>query len=292
MASLETIHNSSCVLLQQKTKLRVLKKSLRRIARDDNILIIATLDAASRSLFDLFIESFRVGERTDVLLRHLLVLATDQKALEHCRSSHMHCHLLGAEGNSRSAADDGHVMMRQLEFQQTLIELGYSFIYTDLDAMWFRIPWHHLESGTYLGFATDFFDGDAKSLQNVPNGGLMYVKACSNNVELYKYWKLLCKQYPTADRRSILSKGLADGVVPFNLRFQFLDTANFGGFCQPRGEPSKVCTVQANCCGSAEEKVRGLRSLIQDWKKYRSISMEEKEGGGGFSWSNTSRCEQ
>ena len=130
MGSLETINNSSCVLLQQKTKLRVLKKSLRRIARDDNILIIATLDAASRSLFDLFIESFRVGERTDVLIRHLLVLATDQKALEHCRSSHMHCHLLGAEGNSRSAADDGHVMMRQLEFQQTLVELGYSFIYT------------------------------------------------------------------------------------------------------------------------------------------------------------------
>ncbi|RRT48286.1 hypothetical protein B296_00034947 [Ensete ventricosum] len=119
----------------------------------------------------------------------------------------------------------------------------------------------------------------------------MYVKSCSNSVELYKYWTLLCRQYPTADRQSILSKGFTEGVIPFSLRFQFLDTANFGGFCQAGGDLRKVCTVQANCCGSAEEKVRGLRSLMQDWNKYRSLSMEEKEGGG-FSWSSTSGCKQ
>ncbi|RWV93552.1 hypothetical protein GW17_00043986 [Ensete ventricosum] len=252
--------------MQQNMKLRVLKKSLRRIARDDNLLIITAFDADSQPLFDLFIESFQVGERTDVLIRHLLVLATDQKALQHCRSSHSHCHLLGAEGNSSSAAGDRHAMLRQLEFQQTLVELGYSF-------------------------ATDFFKGDENSLQNVPNGGFMYVKSCSNSIELYKYWTLLCRQYPTADRQSILSKGFTEGVVPFSLRFQFLDTANFGGFCQAGGDLRKVCTVQANCCGSAEEKVRGLRSLMQDWNKYRSLSMEEKEGGG-FSWSSTSGCKQ
>ncbi|RWW48700.1 hypothetical protein BHE74_00045207, partial [Ensete ventricosum] len=140
-------------------------------------------------------------------------------------------------------------------------------------------------------FATDFFKGDENSVQNVPNGGFMYVKSCSNSIELYKYWTMLCRQYPTADRQSILSKGFTEGVVPFSLRFQFLDTANFGGFCQAGGDLRKVCTVQANCCGSAEEKVRGLRSLMQDWNKYRSLSMEEKEGGG-FSWSSTSGCKQ
>ena len=57
-------------------------------------------------MLDLFLQSFRVGNGTEQLLKNLVIVAVDNKALQRCREIHEHCYLM----KSREGIDYSAVM--------------------------------------------------------------------------------------------------------------------------------------------------------------------------------------
>nr|CAD1839067.1 unnamed protein product [Ananas comosus var. bracteatus] len=117
---------------------------LKSVAMDDNTVILTEINeawATPNSLLDLFLESFRIGEHIEHLLDHLLIVAVDQKAFD------------------------------RNKFQQSILELGYNFLFTDVDIIWFRDPLRRIAITSHIAISSDFFFGDEDSLRNLPNGG-------------------------------------------------------------------------------------------------------------------------
>ena len=87
-------------------------------------------------MIDLFIDSFHSGVRTSSLLKHLVIVAFDQKAYEQCVKIHPYCFALGTEGVDFSeekrflTAGYLEMMWRRLDFLRLVLEKGYSFIFS------------------------------------------------------------------------------------------------------------------------------------------------------------------
>lgn len=106
---------------------------------DDKTVILTTLNdawAARGSIFELFLESFRIGEGTQGLLNHLVVIALDQRAHQMCLIVHARCFALVTEGVDFSheayfmTRDYLKMMWRRIKFLQTVLEMGYNFVFT------------------------------------------------------------------------------------------------------------------------------------------------------------------
>lgn len=102
-------------------------------------VIITTLNdawAQPNSIFDLFTRSFRIGNDTKGLLKHLVVICMDDKAYSLCSSSHPHCHQLRTKGVDFTneaffmSADYLEMMWRRIQFLGSVLEMGYSFVFT------------------------------------------------------------------------------------------------------------------------------------------------------------------
>lgn len=105
----------------------------------DNTVILTTLNdawAAPNSVIDLFLESFRIGERTRWLLKHLVIVSLDQKAFYRCMAVHPHCFSLVTEGTDFSheayfmTPDYLKMMWRRIDFLRSVLEMGYNFVFT------------------------------------------------------------------------------------------------------------------------------------------------------------------
>ena len=106
---------------------------------EDKTVILTTLNAAwtaPNSIFDLFLESFKIGNGTQWLLNHVVVLALDQKAYSHCMEVHPHCYSVTTEGVDFSgeahfmSQDYLKMMWRRIDFLHTVLKMGYNFIFT------------------------------------------------------------------------------------------------------------------------------------------------------------------
>ena len=116
-----------------------LERVLREAAMVNKTVIITTVNSAwmmPNSIFDLFLESFRVGNQTQVLLNHLIVVAFDQEAQNRCLELHSHCYALRTEGVDFSSKVDFmsaeylKMMWSRIGFLHTVLKKGYSFIFT------------------------------------------------------------------------------------------------------------------------------------------------------------------
>ena len=105
----------------------------------NNTVILTTLNeawAAPNSVFDLFLHSFRIGNETMELLNHVVVIAMDKKAYNRCIAIHPHCYYLSSNDTDFSGEKDFmtpdylKMMWRRIEFLGTVLDLGYSFIFT------------------------------------------------------------------------------------------------------------------------------------------------------------------
>ncbi|KAI7997453.1 Uncharacterized protein LOK49_LG10G01343 [Camellia lanceoleosa] len=105
----------------------------------DKTVIITTVNGAwtePGSIFDLFLESFRIGNQTRRLLNHLVVIALDQKAYDRCSALHLHCYALSTHGKDFSGVvyfmSTGYVdmMWRRIDLLHSVLKLGYNFIFT------------------------------------------------------------------------------------------------------------------------------------------------------------------
>ncbi|KAA0067582.1 nucleotide-diphospho-sugar transferase family protein [Cucumis melo var. makuwa] len=258
-----------------------LDKVLKDAATEDKTVILTTLNeawAAPNAVIDLFLQSFRIGNQTHQLLDHLVIIALDKKAFMRCLDIHVHCVALVTEGvDFRSEAyfmspDYLKMMWRRIDFLRTVLEMGYNFVFTDADVMWFRDPFPFFDINADFQIACDQYLGIPDDLDNRPNGGFNYVKSNNRSIEFYKYWYSARETYPGYHDQDVLNRIKYDFFIEeIGLKIRFLDTAYFGGFCEPSKDLNRVLTMHANCCIGMDSKLHDLRILLEDWKHYMSM---------------------
>ncbi|WJX21506.1 hypothetical protein P8452_10934 [Trifolium repens] len=258
-----------------------LEKILDEAAMEDRTVILTTLNeawAAPNSVIDLFLQSFRIGDRTRRLLNHLVIVALDQKAFARCQVIHTYCFsLVSEEADFHEEAyfmTPRYLMMmwRRIDFLRSVLEMGYNFVFTDADIMWFRDPFPRFHLDADFQIACDHFTGSFDDVQNRPNGGFNFVKSNNRSIEFYKFWYSSRETYPGYHDQDVLN---FIKVHPFisdiGLKMIFLDTINFGGLCEPSRDLNQVCTMHANCCFGMDSKLHDLKIMLQDWKHYLSL---------------------
>nr|DAD33320.1 TPA_asm: hypothetical protein HUJ06_012171 [Nelumbo nucifera] len=265
---------------------------------EDKTVILAPLNeawATPGSIIDLFMESFRVGDNTSWLLNHLVIVALDQKAYVRCLAVHTHCFALVTQGVDFSGeayfmtSDYLKMVWTKIDFLRSVLEMGYHFLFTDGDIMWFRNPFPHFYLDADFLIACDHFRGSSTDLNNSPNAGFMYVKSNNRTIEFYKFWYSSRDTYPGKKTQDVLNIIKYDPFVKrIELTIRFLDTVYFGGFCEPSRDLNRVCTMHANCCIGMNNKIHDLRVVLEDWKKF--LSSPESVKRSGMSWTVPRNC--
>uniref|UniRef100_A0A0E0JSW7 Nucleotide-diphospho-sugar transferase domain-containing protein n=1 Tax=Oryza punctata TaxID=4537 RepID=A0A0E0JSW7_ORYPU len=283
-----------------------LAELLPKVAMEDRTVIITSVNEAfarSNSLLDLFRESFVAGEKIAHLLDHVLVVAVDPAAFDHCRAVHPHCYHLKVKSMDLSSANNFmsetyvELVWTKLSLQQRVLELGYNFLFTDVDILWFRDPFRHIGVFADMTTSCDVFNGDGDDLSNWPNTGFYYVKSTNRTVEMLRRWRAARARYPPNHEQNIFNYIKHELAASLGVRVRFLDTAVFGGFCQLfHNDMARACTMHANCCVGLGNKLHDLRSVLDQWTNYTSLAPPEerkKNGGGGdrrAGWSVPAKC--
>ncbi|XP_019431396.1 PREDICTED: uncharacterized protein At4g15970-like [Lupinus angustifolius] len=272
---------------------------LKNASMGDKTVIITTLNdawAEPGSIFDLFLESFHIGNQTEKLLNHLVVITLDQKAHARCLALHPHCYQLETKGDNFTSEaffmTPGylHMMWRRIEFLGSVLELGYNFVFTDTDIMWLRDPFTEFYQDADFQIACDYFNGNSYDLKNMPNGGFTYVKSNERTIWFYKFWFASKNAYPKMHDQDVLNKIKRHYLISkMKLSIRFLSTAYFGGFCQPSRDLNKVSTMHANCCVGLDNKINDLKILLEDWNKYIALPENDKWQSHS-SWSVPQSC--
>ncbi|XP_062199625.1 uncharacterized protein At4g15970-like [Phragmites australis] len=260
-----------------------LPEVLRRAAMEDKTIIMTFTNeafAAPGSLMDLFLESFRTGVRTEPLLKHLIIVAADAKAFERCQLVHPLCYALpvgGANFTSEQVfmvGDYLDMMWRRNRFQARVLELGYSFVFTDVDIVWFRNPLLRIPVGVDFAMSSDSFYGDNPyDLNKRANGGFVYSKASARTVAFYGGWYEARKAYPGKNEQDLFDKLKRELSAAHGVAAQFVDTAYLGGFCERRKnirDFNKLCTFHGNCLVGIKSKLEKLRGVLDEWKRFKA----------------------
>ncbi|CAN6447040.1 unnamed protein product [Victoria cruziana] len=262
----------------------ILERVLSRAAMKNRTVILTTLNkawAAPGSIIDLFLESFRIGEQIRHLRNHLVIICLDQSSLKRCESIHSHCFFLRTGSTDFSAEnrfgtpDYLKMMWRRIEFLRTVLELGFNFVFTDADIMWFRNPFHQFLPDADFQIACDSFNGNSSDINNLVNGGFNYVKSNHRTIQFYGFWYNSGKFHPTLHDQDVLNIIKKKSFIKeIGLKTKFLDTIYFGGFCEPSKDMNKVCTMHANCCVGLGNKLSDLRLILDDWRNYTALTTD------------------
>ncbi|XP_059277614.1 uncharacterized protein At4g15970-like, partial [Lycium ferocissimum] len=281
-------HYQICVYFQEKKKKQKsqLDKVLEKAAMRDKTVIITALNAAwtePNSIFDIFLKSFRVGNQTKPLLKHVLVAALDQTAYTRCLEKQLHYYALTTKGVDFSgealymSEDYFKITWRKIYFQRIVLEMGYNFIFTDADILWFRQLFVHFYPDADFQISCDHYSYDYMNLNNSPNSGFHYVKSNQRTIKFYKFWYNAREAHPGKHDQDVLNMiKLNPFIKDVGLKIRFLDTALFGGFCEPSKDLNFVCTMHANCCIGIDNKMHDLTMALDDWEKYMALPGDER----------------
>ncbi|EES01970.1 uncharacterized protein At4g15970 [Sorghum bicolor] len=277
-----------------------LAELLPRVAMDDRTVIITSVNEAwaqPGSLLDLYLDSFKNGEDTAHLLDHLLVVALDARGFHRCQAVHPYCYLLNATSVDMSSAkpfmspDYLELVWTKLVFQQRVLELGYNFLFTDCDMVWFRNPFRHFPVYADMSCSSDDFKPSRAPLDNPLNTGLYYMKTTNRTIEMMKYWRAARERFPGQHDQAVFVNIRHELVGKLQVRIEPLDTVYYGGICEYHDDPEKVCTIHADCCVGLDTKVHDLMAFAADWKNYTSLTPEARQKGkGAFKWTYPTRC--
>ncbi|XP_027925212.1 uncharacterized protein At4g15970-like [Vigna unguiculata] len=276
-----------------------LESILRNASMKDKTVIITTLnDAWSEpgSIFDLFLESFRVGNQTQQLLNHLVVITYDPKTHERCLTMHHYCYLVeNKEGNFTGemfymSPNYLQLIWGRAKFLGSVLEMGYNFLFTDTDIMWLRDPFSLFYEDADFQIACDFFNGNSSDILNFPNGGFKYMRSNERTIWFIKFWINARIYFPGLGEQAVFNMiKLHPLITDKKVKIKFLSTDYFGGFCEPSKDLNQVSTMHANCCIGIENKIHDLKILLEDWKKYMALSDHDREHLN-HSWSVPQRC--
>ncbi|RYR56873.1 hypothetical protein Ahy_A05g022599 [Arachis hypogaea] len=279
----------------------VLESVLRKASMKDKTVIITNLNdawAEPGSIFDVFLESFRIGNETQHFLNHLVVINWDQKAHARCQAIHPHCYQIESKSENFTASeayfmskDYLHIVWRKIDFLSTVLELGYSFVFTDTDIMWLRNPFKQFYGDADFQSSCDDFNGNSTDLNNAPNTGFSYVKSNERSIWLYKFWFNSSRIYRRMhDQNAFNMIKMHPNISAMNVKIRFLSTTYFGGFCQPSKDFNQVCTMHANCCKGLQNKIDDLKILLDDWRNYTALPENQKQHYSNHSWSVPKHC--
>lgn len=156
--------------------------------------------------------------------------------------------------------------------------------------MWLRTPFPHIHPSRDLTVPCETVSGDLQGVGNELDSGLFYVKSSEFSIELFKYWKLEGVMFPNSHAESLCEEIWINQriVEMIEGQIRFLNTSNFGGFCQPSKDVSEIYTMHANCCDSVESKVHDLKLVLDDWRNFKAPS--SKTSSGVLSWRAPSKC--
>jgi hypothetical protein len=157
-------------LLQAASEYGDLEEVLARAAMADRTVIMTQINAAwtkPGSLLDLFFESFRNGEGGVArLLDHLVIVTMDPAAYAQCQLVHPHCYFLRTTGvDYRSekffmSKDYLEMMWGRNKFQQTIVELGYNFLFTVRAATFILFVFSLSQFHISFAYLVDFVYGE------------------------------------------------------------------------------------------------------------------------------------
>ena len=155
--------------------------------------------------------------------------------------------------------------------------------------MWFRDPFPHFYPNGDFQIACDRFNGNSKDINNWPNGGFMYVKSNNQAKIFYQFWYSSRLKYPGINDQDILNMIKHDPLInKIGLTMRFLDTAYIGGFCERSKDLNRVCTMHANCCAGLGNKIHDLGIMLDDWRRYKSFTANNKSKSS--SWTVPQKC--
>lgn len=176
-------------------------------------------------------------------------------------------------------------------FLWIFIPLWLVFLLQDADIMWFRDPFPHFDLDADFQIACDHFSGNSSDVDsNKPNGGFNFVRSNNRSIEFYKFWYSSRETYPGLHDQDVLNRIKYDSfIIDIGLKIRFLNTAYFGGFCEPSKDLNQVCTMHANCCFGLESKVHDLRILLLDWRLFMSLPPTLKRSSI-LSWRAPQNC--
>jgi hypothetical protein len=272
---------------------------LAKTANPNRTVIVTALNGAwaePNTMIDLFLESFRVGEGTQDLLDNLLIVALDAKAYSRCLQIHQHCYSLKTRGVDFSAEklfmseDYLKMMWRRLGFLGEILKRGYSIVFSDTDIMWLRNPLGRLAEDADIQITCDKYNGNPFDVKNEANTGFMYVRSNERTISFYRYWYLSRRFFPGQKEQDVLN------ILKFRrqfagrgLKFLFLETKHFGGFCQRSRDLDDVYTMHANCCKGLKAKLIDLRNALADWVEYRNPTINSSSSSLG-GWTPANAC--
>ncbi|KAJ6761088.1 EXPRESSED PROTEIN-RELATED [Salix purpurea] len=248
-----------------------LELALAEASTENRTVIIAMVNKAyvegdDKSMLDLFLNSFWLGENTRDLVHHLLLVNVDQASYDRCKFLRLHCYRLETDGvrfdreEVYMSSEFVKMMWRRTLFLGEVLKRGYSFIFTDTDVLWLRNPFQRLSfnENIDLQISTDRFDGDQWSQRNPLNTGFYMIRMSLD--------------------------GMLHGEVLKNLELtvRFLNTLYFSGFCQDSKDIRAVTTVHANCCRTMSAKVADLSAVLDSWKRFKRSAVNETSTFGNL----------
>ncbi|ONK73434.1 uncharacterized protein A4U43_C04F31450 [Asparagus officinalis] len=255
-----------------------LEAALQRASMPNKTVIIAVLNEAyaeENSLLDLFLRSFREGEDTEFLIKHLLLVAVDKMALRRCRFLGLHCYYLETEHNDFSEEmvfmSRGFVemMWRRTYLLGEVLRRGYSFIFTDMDVLWLRNPFPKLShNGEDMQISCDHYNENPFDESNPLNTGFYFVASNNKTIALFEEWYSNRKNSNGRKEQDVLVEMKNNGTFSrLNMTVRFLDTLQFSGFCEDSRDFREVRTVHANCCRIVKAKLADLAAALDVWKR-------------------------
>ncbi|KAM7275539.1 hypothetical protein ACFE04_017405 [Oxalis oulophora] len=240
---------------------------MKAASMDDKTVIITISNKAwseRNALLDVFLEGFKIGNGTLKLLNHLVIVSYDQTAHERCLRVHHHCYRLNVGDDivlsnalRFDSPDYREMMWKRIDLLASVLEMGFNFVFTDADIVWLQDPFPRFNPNSDFQIASDDYQGNRNYEGSSANCGFKYIKNSEWNVRL---------------------------------KLTFLDTTYFGGFCQHGKDISRICTMHANCCIHVTHKIYHLKILLEHWKRFYSLSPDEKEANSSLSWRVPRKC--
>ncbi|XP_050256777.1 uncharacterized protein At4g15970-like [Quercus robur] len=231
---------------------------------EDRTVILTILDGtwgSPGSVLDLFLESFRIGQKTQRFLNHLVVAALDNQTYRYCTSIHPHCFQLtpvtSKLAKRKGSTSPDHLMLKKIKYDLLLevIKLGYNIVFTEADVMWLRDPFVLFDPGARVTISC------ALRGTKIQDKGLLYMKSSAEAIKFLKFLQFKRVLFPTYLDRSFCEMA----VHKLQGHTKYVDTGYFGGFCEPSNNISKVYTMQSTCCDNIKSKVHDLRLVLDDW---------------------------
>ncbi|KAM7504580.1 hypothetical protein LguiB_003484 [Lonicera macranthoides] len=249
-----------------------LDEILANASTENKTVIIAVVNKAyvegDKSMLDLFLDGFWVGDGTRELTDHLLIVAVDQTSFERCKFLRLHCYKLETDGidfvgeNLYMSEEFIKMMWRRTLFLGEVLKRGYNFIFT--------------------------FKGNPWSESNPINTGFYMIRSNNKTIALFDEWYSKKDSSARMKEQDVLLSLMRQGVFrSLRLTVRFLDTLYFSGFCQDSKDIRIVSTVHANCCRTIGAKMIDLTAVIHDWNRFKSLPANETST---IEWSPHTAC--